>query len=136
MGVVVRSDASKTSGYSVDGLLTRKDRDKAVAASEVEDPQLLAQILTEMRSENANVRRDASGRWIEYEDVAVGSGGADVTLPHGFNGRVRHLVTDVVDNGGTAPILMRDTANTTADSLVLKSYAVATVTIRIEKVTS
>jgi hypothetical protein len=103
---------------------------QVITSLDVQDPEKLARTLQEQRRDLDAL--DAPKREIVYEDVAVGSAGALVTLTHNFGGRVLWSVEDWTSTAGGATHILEKSTTTTADALVLASSVAGTATIRIE----
>lgn len=129
--------ALSTAVVPATGVLRQLDKPSSaterVAAKDVESAETLARILQELRDEVANLRRRWEPRAIVFEDIAAGTLGAKVTLPHNFGGRVRWTLVGWQSSLTNAPVLREDTAATTSNVLVLESYTAGTATIRVEE---
>jgi hypothetical protein len=109
-----------------------KAPDRTVSSQDVQDPEQLARLIQEQRQTLHGL--PPGRREIIFEDVATGTAGALLSLPHGIGGRVLWSVVDWASTaGGAAPILEKDDT-TSNDTLVLASYVAGTATIRIEAV--
>lgn len=122
--------ASDGTLYSLDG---RAAPDEVMTSEDAKDPEKIARVLGRLLKENAELRRRWNPRRVDFEDVAVSTAGAVVSLQHGFAGRVRWWPVGWQSAASTAPYLREDTAASTADTLVLKSYVAGTVTVRVEE---
>ncbi len=100
---------------------------------DAQDPVKLARVVARLLAENTELRRRFNADRLDFEDVAVSTAGASVTLQHNFAGRVRWYLVGWQSSGTDAPILKEDTTNTTENTLVLKSYVAGTATIRVEE---
>jgi hypothetical protein len=98
---------------------------------DAKDSAKVARQMARLLREVAALRRQYVTRRIDFEDVTVGSGGASVTLEHGFGGRVVWWVVDWADVGGVSHNFAKSPA-TTDNTLVLYSYISGTATIRVE----
>lgn len=105
-------------------------RSADVSPEDVQDPGKLSRMLMELRQRQDDIN-SARRQTIDFEDVSCTSG-TDVVLEHGFGCRVRWWVVDW--SGSAGPNLRKDTANTTADKLVLDCGQTGTATIRVETV--
>ena len=106
--------------------------DERVTEDDVKDAGKLARLLLRMLKDVGVLKRRFWPRRIDFEDQAVSTAGALVTLTHGFGGRVRWYLVDWESSGTSAPVLKRDSA-TDNNSLVLASYVAGTATIRVEE---
>lgn len=107
--------------------------DETVTVEDVQDPAKLAKLATRILASLAALRLTWVPRRIDFEDVAVSTSGATVTLQHNFNGRVRWWLVGWQSSGTTAPILKESTTATDANTLVLLSYVAGTATLRVEE---
>lgn len=105
--------------------------DEVVTEKDVQEPPKLSRMLLRLLKDVASLKRLWTPSRIDFEDQAVSTAGAVVTLNHGFGGRVRWWIVDWQATGTAAPVLKRTTA-TTNDALVLASYVAGTATIRVE----
>ena len=124
--------AAKINGTTVTQLDGKAGPDEAVTENDVKDAAKLAKMLARVLATLAGLRRAWAPTTVDFEDVAVTTGGATVPFQHNFNGRVRWWVVGWQSAASTAPYLREDTTLTTASTLVLKSYVAGTVTIRVE----
>lgn len=101
-------------------------------AEDAKDPEKVARLIAGLLDDVAELRRRYAPRWVDFEDVAVSSGGSTLTLEHGFGGRVRWWIVDCSSN---VTVASKSTA-TTDDTLVLSMTTAAdgTATIRVEAV--
>lgn len=106
-----------------------KEPDVEVTEEQASDPKRLARLLMSILRDVAAIRRRHWPRRIDFEDVALGSGGAAHRFPHGFRSRVRWWVVDW--QGASAPVLSKSTSSDDS-TLVLESSVAGTATIRIE----
>ncbi len=110
----------------------KAEPDAVVTESDAKDPAKLARLLARLLKDIATVRRRFTAKRIDFEDVAVSTAGATVSLQHNLNGRVRWWLAGWQSSGTTAPILKESATATTAQTLVLMSYVAGTATIRVE----
>lgn len=112
----------------------RADAEEAVTEADVQEPPKIARLLARLLSNVATLRRAWAPRRIDFEDVPVGTFGAQVSLGHGFNGRVRWWIVGWQSPGANAPILRESsTVVTDANTLYLQSYTAGTACIRVEE---
>lgn len=112
----------------------RAEPDEVITAEDVQDAPKLARLFARTLSMVASLRRAWAPRRIDFEDVPVSTLAAEVSLAHGFNGRVRWWICGWQSSGTTAPILRESTATVSdANTLVLQSYVAGTVCIRVEE---
>ncbi len=123
----------------VSGLFTKGRRFVSSSASvqeeEVKDPSKLAEIIRQALKRVSDLEAKSGAEGIEFE-VAVGTGGATVSLPHGIMGPVRWWVTGWMQQSGVAypaaaPAIVQD-ASTTVGTLVLRSYVTGRAIVRVE----
>lgn len=108
--------------------------DEVVTEQDVQDTAKLARLLCRVLSLIAALRRQWAPRRVDFEDIVVGATPTSHRLQHNFAGRVRWWVIDWIAGGAAAaPILLRDSANTDANTLVLLSSKAGTVSIRVEE---
>ncbi len=121
---------------SRDGTVTRldgrADAEEVITEDDVKEPAKVTRLLSRILSNIAALKRVSAPSRFDFEDVAVSTSGASVTLQHNINGRVRWWVVDWECVTNAAPILRKDATNTTASTLVLLSYVAGTATIRVE----
>lgn len=120
-GQMVRLDASTT---------TRE----AVTEEDVQDPAKLAELVQRVVRGLTELRQRFAPQTIDFEDVALtGSTGSpqNVRLEHRMGGRVRWYVVDWASSSTVAPVL-RKSAQTDDDTLVLDALSTGTATIRVE----
>ncbi len=120
----VASDGRVT---QIDGKATAPE---IVTESEVQEPAKLARLLGRLVVEVAALRRRFAPRRTDFEDCVVTNPATILTLEHSFGGRVRWWIVDQ-----TSAMMANQTADTTADTLVLSVYGDAdgTCTVRIEE---
>lgn len=103
----------------------------------VQDPPKLSRLLTRILAVLTPLSRAWSPRRIDFEDVvSTGTSGSPQSLSfsHKFGGRVRWWVVDQSSSGTvTLPLVLKDTAKTTADILYLNVYYPMTFTLRVEE---
>lgn len=126
MSAVRISSAAKVS--TLDG---RAQPDEVVTEADVQEPPKLARLLARLLKDTTALKRAFAPRRIDFEDVAVSTAGATVSLQHNFAGRVRWYLVGWSSTGTQAPIL-KEAAATTASTLVLASYVAGTATLRVE----
>lgn len=124
--------ASINSSGKVKQLDLKAEPTDIIHPDDAADPNKLARLLNDVLANVNRLRRKWAADFIDYEDVSVSTSGATVRLQHNFSGRVRWRVVDWTDAATGAPDLRKDTTNTDANTLVLKSYVAGTVTIRVE----
>ncbi len=104
-----------------------------VHTDDVKDPDTLAQLLGSILQDTNEQRKKFTARRIDFEDITVDDTGATkYRLLHKFGGRVRWWVVDFSD-AGTAPACLERHADTDDNALVLVSYLVGKVTVRVEE---
>ena len=124
--------AAKINGTTVTRLDGRASAPVVITESDVKDAAKLARMLGDVIAAAAELSRAWAPAVVDFEDVAVSTAGALVTLQHNMRGRVRWWVVDWVCATNVAPILRKSTTATTSDTLVLLSYVAGTATIRVE----
>lgn len=125
--------ATKINGTKITQLDARAGPDEVVTEDDAKQPAKLARMLGTLLTSMASLSRAWAPQRIDFEDVVVSTGGAQVTLAHGFNGRVRWWIVGWVSTGTTAPILRESSATATdANTLRLQSYVAGTACIRVE----
>lgn len=108
--------------------------DRQVTEDEVKDVPRLQKLLMELLRDVATLKRRWWPNRIDYEDRAVGAASTH-RFTHNFKGRVRWWVVDwVPDVAGDEYRLERDVDATDANTLVLRSDVVGTITLRVEEV--
>lgn len=119
------------------------EANQQVTAKDVQDPMNLAKLLTDMLADVARLKRRHYPRRMDFEDLVCFANN-DITMRHGFNGRVRWWVvewasngTPLVDSAGNtltikSPMLHKTTASDN-NTLVLHSDVAGTATIRVEE---
>lgn len=127
------SAAKVSSAGLVTQLGSKPTPDEVVTEQDVQEPAKLARVLGRVLAEVAALKRRFAPRAIDFEDVAVSTAGATVSLEHGMSGRVRWYLVGWQSSGTTAPILKESTTLTTSSTLVLASYVAGTATIRVEE---
>lgn len=106
-----------------------------ISPENIEDPEVLAELIDDLQGRIADLEASQPGESVDFEDVAVSTAGTTVKLSHQMGGRVRYWMTDWVPSAAnTVPDIEKDTTNTTANVLVLKSYVAGRLTFRVEKV--
>ena len=103
-----------------------------ISRKDIENPDKLVDVLNAIGRVVYSLTRFVDPPFVEFEDVDVPGGAAEVTLPHGLGGRVRWWVTDWTCTSAATPILRKLTSKTTNDVLVLLSNQVGTATIRVQ----
>ena len=112
----------------------RSEPEEIVTETDAQDPAKVARHLSRALKLIAELRRRANPRRTDFEGVIVDMGGLAVSLQHNFGGRIRWWPVGWQSASATvAPSLVEDTTSTTDSTLVLRSYAPGTVTIRIEE---
>lgn len=109
--------------------------DQVITSRDVQDPEVLARLVQELRGEVATLRRAWSPGVIDFERVTTtGTSMSPQTLrfEHGFGGRVRYWPIGWESSGGVALALIEDTASTTANTLVLYCYSAGVLSLRVE----
>lgn len=103
-------------------------QDENVTEQDVADVSKLSKLLARLMKDVAAVVGRFQPKRIDFEDIDVDDTGSTLyRFEHGFGRRVCWWVVDSDDQA----VLSRD-ASSTNDTLVLVSYAVARVTIRVE----
>jgi hypothetical protein len=125
-GAVVNADGG------VRQLDAKADAPIVITAEDAGDSEKLARLLQQALRDLAELRRRHVPKWLDFEDVAVGTGAYE--FPHGFRGRVRWWIVDWKPDSPTDPIVIERSADSTADTLVLDSYCDGVVTVRVEEV--
>ncbi len=106
---------------------------EVVTEADVQEPAKLARAVQSLLLRVATLERTRVPQRIDFEDIAVSTAGAQVSLAHGMNGRVRWWIVGWRSSGTAAPILRESpTTITTANTLYLQSYVAGTATIRVE----
>ncbi len=112
----------------------RAGAQEVVTEQDAADAKLVAKLLTRILLAVATLRRNWAPKSIDFEDVAVSTAGAQVSLAHGMNGRVRWWICGWQSSGTSAPILRESaTVATDANTLYLQSYVAGTACIRVEQ---
>ena len=124
--------AARINGTTVTRLDGKAEPVNVVTEDDAKDAGKVARAIAKLQVDSAGLRRRFAPDRIDFEDVAVSTAGATVTLQHGLAGRVRWWVVDWVCATNVAPILRKDDTNTTDSTLVLLSYVAGTATIRVE----
>lgn len=126
--------AKVTATGKVVQLNAKAEPDSIVTEADAQSPRLLAKLLTGILAELARLRRRYAPRHIDFEDLAIASGGKTLSLHHGFNGRVRWWLVDVEITGSSAaPIVQKWSPLTDADHLGLWTDSNHRVSIRVEE---
>lgn len=105
--------------------------DATFTRQDVESPDKLARAIQNLQRAVSLLTRNAPAEAVDFEDVAVAASGGVVRLRHGLRGRVRWYVVGWSTSGTSAPVL-KLSADTTEDELVLLSYVAGTASIRVE----
>ena len=108
------------------------DAQRTVSPADIATPEALIRILNDAAEVIRGLRRFARPPYIEFEDLSLPGGGAEVTLPHNFGGRVRWWVTGWKNPAAAAPILRELDSKTTREVLVLLSNQTGVACIRVE----
>jgi hypothetical protein len=99
---------------------------------DVKDTSKLVKLLLRVLADLAGIRRRWWPRHIDFEDVPVDdTGTTKYRFPHNFGGRVRWWVVDQ-EFAGSGPFLDRH-ADTDGNTLVLVSFGIGTMTLRVEE---
>lgn len=118
--------------FASDGALrkaVKRTEDTTTTAEDVADPEKLARFVQELRAKSATTDKR---RQVDFEDLAVSTGGAQVRLAHGLGARVRWWIVDWSSSGTAAPVL-RKSSDSDEDTLILESYVAGTATVRVEE---
>ena len=124
--------AARINGTTVTRLDGKAEPVDVVTEDDAKDAGKVARAIAKLQVDSAGLRRRFAPDRIDFEDVAVSTAGAPVSLQHGMAGRVRWWVVDWVCATNVAPILRKDDTNTTDSTLVLLSYVAGTAVIRVE----
>lgn len=113
-------------------LAARKPR---VTSEDVADPGRLAEMLTRMRETQDEVtygfRSSPFASTILFQDVAVSTAGATVSLRHGLGRRAFWIVVDwQASTPGNAPNIQTNTSSDTS-TLILQSYTAGTASVLV-----
>jgi hypothetical protein len=93
----------------------RAEPDEVVTVEDVADPAKVARLLGKLLADVAAGHRRFAPTRVDFEDVAVSSSGADVSLQHNLGGRVRWYLV-----GSTVNVTsLYEATSTTDDTLVL-----------------
>ncbi len=104
-----------------------------VTEEDVQDAGKVARLLMRLLRDVTGLKRRFWPRAIDFEDRDVDdTGTTKYRFTHNFGGRVRWWVVDAVDTSGGPAYLARH-ADTDNDTLVLVSFALSRVTIRVEE---
>ncbi len=126
------SAARVTSAGAVQALDSRAQPNQVFTEDDAKEPPKVARILARLLADVATIKQRFAPKRVDFEDVAVSTAGATVTLQHNLKGRVRWWLAGWQSSGTTAPILKESTTATTDSTLVLMSYVAGTATIRVE----
>lgn len=112
-------------------------RQNKVTAEICADPDKLSETLTRINAtaNELSAKSDADDS-IVFQDVPLPALGNTITLNHGLNRRVMWEVVDWTDPPtgalpSTPPGLVRSALDTTANTLVLRSYVAGVASIRV-----
>lgn len=112
--------------------------EQVTAPKDVQDPETLARLVQQLRTEVATLRRAFSPRRLDFDRVTTtGTSIAPQTVrfPHGFNGRVRYWPVGW-ESAGTVQlgiIERTDASGTDANTLVLYVYSAGVLSLRVEE---
>jgi hypothetical protein len=113
--------------------------EQVTTAEDVQDPETLARLVQQLRTEVATLKRAFSPKRIDFDRVSV-TGGAvipqAVSFQHGLNGRVRWWVIGWESSVADKLDIIERASNpaSTATTLVLNVYATGRLSLRIEEV--
>lgn len=108
-----------------------------VTGDTVQDPEELARILTTLvKVLEASTYQSRGEVYVEFEDVAVSTAGAEVTLRHALGKRPRWSIVRWSSSGSSAPVLKESlnsdgSPKSDTNQLVLASYVAGTATVRV-----
>ncbi len=97
---------------------------------QVQKPEALAGILTRLSTYLHDINSRIPPQAIEYQNIVIGTAPGNAALYHNFPAGVRWFLVDTT----ALPNVVRDTTNTTADTLFLTFNTVGTFTVRLEPV--